>query len=589
MTALLEHLRSHKTPARWLAALRALVRTDSLWLLVLGAITGVLAGLAVSLITFTTLLAHNLLAPGYKRLSGLEHVAPWRALLVPAIGGLLLGLWHYTLQRHNRHRPVDPIEANALHGGRMSLRDSLIVTGQTILSNGCGISLGLEAGFTQIGAAFGSRIGRNLRMHRADVRLLVGCGAAGAIGGAFDAPLAGAFYAFELIIGSYAFPLLAPVACASLCALAVVHLTGETLPAITMTIPQDIPALAYPLLAVLGGISALIGVALMKSAAYAEQIFAVCIKPLWLRPMVGGLLVGGLAIISPTVLSSGHIAMRAGLVSPPLLWAALGLLLLKAAASTLSIGSGFRGGLFFASLYLGVLTGAAFASVVAPVMDLSLGLCTIAGMCALATAIIGGPLTMILLTLETTHSANLTAAVALTALVASFTVKRIFGYSFATWRFHLRGENIRSGVDVGWMRTLTVGRMMRTELDTLAADTTVATARTNFAGRMPRYIVLHNGQNHYAGLLESNLIQSITIAPDQPLSALVEHDGEVLSPDFSIGHAVAAFERTTRPALAVTDREGHVLGILSERYVLRRYAEELERTRRELAGEKHGK
>lgn len=589
MTALLEHLRTHKTPARWLAALRALVRTDSLWLLVLAAITGVLAGLAVSLITFTTLLAHNMLAPGYKRLSGLEHVAPWRALLVPAAGGLLLGLWHYALQRHKRYRPVDPIEANALHGGRMSMRDSLIVTGQTILSNGCGISLGLEAGFSQIGAAFGSRIGRNLRMHRADVRLLVGCGAAGAIGSAFDAPLAGAFYAFELIIGSYAFPLLAPVACASLCALAVVHLTGETLPAISMTLPQGVPPLAYLFLAVLGGLSALIGVGLMKSAAYAEQVFALCIKPIWLRPMVGGLLVGGLAIVSPTVLSSGHIAMREGLVSPPLFWAAVGLLLLKAAASTLSIGSGFRGGLFFASLYLGVLTGAAFASVVAPIVDLPLALCTVAGMCALATTIIGGPLTMILLTLETTHSADLTAAVALTALVASFTVKRIFGYSFATWRFHLRGENIRSGVDVGWMRTLTVSRMMRTQLDLLPANTTVADARTAFAGRMPRYIVLHDDQNRYAGLLESNLIQSIAIAPDQPLSAVTENDEEVLSPDFSIGHAVAAFERTARPALAVTDREGHILGILSERYVLRRYAEELERTRRELAGEKHGR
>lgn len=124
------------------------------------------------------------------------------------------------------------------------------------------------------------------------------------------------------------------------------HLTGETLPAITMTIPQDIPALAYPLLAVLGGISALIGVALMKSAAYAEQIFAVCIKPLWLRPMVGGLLVGGLAIISPTVLSSGHIAMRAGLVSPPLLWAALGLLLLKRPPLPSQSGRGSGGGCF---------------------------------------------------------------------------------------------------------------------------------------------------------------------------------------------------------------------------------------------------
>ncbi|ANA14557.1 chloride channel protein [Acetobacter oryzifermentans] len=586
MTGLLDHLRTHKTPARLLLTLRALVRTDSLWLVALAVFIGLLAGGAVSLMTKATFLVHQILAPGHSRLSGLQHITPLHALLVPTCGGLLLGLWNLALTRQ-RHRPVDPIEANALHGGRMNLKDSLIVAGQTVLSNGCGASIGLEAGFSQIGAAFGSRIGRNLSMHRADIRLLVGCGAAGAIGAAFDAPLAGAFYAFELVIGSYAFPLLAPVACASLCALAVVHLAGANLPELSLTLPQTIPSLAYPFLILLGTATAFIGVGLMKSVTLTESLFRRILPALWLRPAVGGLLVGLLALVSPSVLSSGHMAMREGLMMPPALWLAIGLLLLKALASTISIGSGFRGGLFFASLYLGVLTGAAFTGLTAPLLPLPITLCTVAGMCALATTIIGGPFTMILLALETTHSANMTAAVALAAITSSLTTRRIFGYSFTTWRFHLRGENIRSGVDVGWMRTLTVGQMMRTQVDTLPAETSVAQARTAFTGRAPRYIVVLDKQHHCMGLVEYTQIQSMITPSDHPVQNLLPPNSMVLAPEDNLSRALAAFERTGLPALAVTDTDHNMLGILSERYVLRRYAEELERTRRELAGEKH--
>ncbi|MFT9442003.1 MAG: chloride channel protein [Acetobacter papayae] len=587
MTALLEHLRSHHTPTRLLAALRALVRTDFLWLVFLSALSGVLAGLCVAAMTQATLLAHRLIAPDSGRLSGLASVSPWRVLCVPVAGGLLLGWWQRRLNQQRRRRPVDPIEANALHGGRMSLADSLVVAGQTVLSNGCGASLGLEAGFSQMGSAIASRIGRILRLHRADVRLLVGCGAAGAIGAAFDAPLAGAFYAFELIIGSYAFTLLAPVASATLCALAVTRLAGASLPAVTVAPSDTIPPLAWPLLAVLGVTCAYIGIVLMKSAAQAETLFRQILRQDWLRPALGGLLVGALALISPSVLSSGHMAMRARLVSPPGMELALALLCLKALATVLSIGAGFRGGLFFASLYLGVLAGAVFAGLVAPFAPLPLSLCTVAGMGALATAVIGAPLTMILLALETTHSAGMTASVALAAIAASLTVRRSFGYTFATWRFHLRGENIRSGVDIGWLRALTVAHMMRTETDSLPADEKVETARATLAGWMPRHIVLHDEHNHYQGMVDTTRLMSIQAVPERPLSSLAEARFETLSPETCMADAVAAFERTGRPALAVVDKTGRVMGLLSERYVLRRYAEELERIRRDLAGEKH--
>lgn len=208
-------------------------------------------------------------------------------------------------------------------------------------------------------------------------------------------------------------------------------------------------------------------------------------------------------------------------------------------------------------------------------------------MCALATTIIGGPFTMILLALETTHSANMTAAVALAAITSSLSTRRIFGYSFTTWRFHLRGENIRSGVDVGWMRTLTVEQMMRTQVDTLPAQTPVSQARTAFTGRAPRYIVVLDAQHHCMGLVEYAQVQSITTPANIPLRDLLPANSPVLAPEDNLSRALAAFESTGRPALAVTDTEKNVIGVLSERYVLRRYAEELERTRRELAGEKH--
>src|ERR1700721_2559373 len=109
----------------------------------------------------------------------------------------------------------DPIEANALHGGRMSFRGSLIVALQTVWSSGVGASVGLEAGYTQLSSGLGASLGRGFHLRRADQRIMVGCGAAAAIAGAFSAPLAGAFYAFELVIGGYTPASLPPVGVAA--------------------------------------------------------------------------------------------------------------------------------------------------------------------------------------------------------------------------------------------------------------------------------------------------------------------------------------------------------------------------------------
>ena len=176
--------------------------------------------------------------------------------LIPAIGGILLGLTVIWLRKRKFRTPVDPIEANALYGGRMSLTDTFIIAGQTMISSGFGASVGLEAGYTQVGSGLASRLARVFRLRRNDVRILVGCGAAGAIAAAFDAPLTGAFYGFELVIGIYSVANVAPVMTAAICASLTAEMFGGVpfplelsgLPALTAS--QYLPFL---LLGLLGG------------------------------------------------------------------------------------------------------------------------------------------------------------------------------------------------------------------------------------------------------------------------------------------------------------------------------------------------
>ena len=167
-------------------SLRVLVRARESSLAILGAVIGALSGLVVGAMSFAVTLMHAILfgIPYGDRLSSVTTLNPYVAVGVPTLGGLLFGAGVYALARLRPLREVDPIEANALHGGRMSLYGSLSVALQTVWSSGFGASVGLEAGYTQLASGIASRIGQAFRLRRQDLRLLVGCGAAGAISGA---------------------------------------------------------------------------------------------------------------------------------------------------------------------------------------------------------------------------------------------------------------------------------------------------------------------------------------------------------------------------------------------------------------------
>jgi chloride channel protein, CIC family len=571
--------------------LRALVRADEIWLVVLAAFLGCATGIVVWLMASTTQLIHEVLfgITHTQRLSAMSHLSPIRTVVVPTIGGLVLGLVSVGIVRWRPRRTVDPIEANALFGGRMSMNGSLIVVLQTVMSNGVGASVGLEAGYTQIGSAIGSRVGHAFRVRRSDLRLLVGCGAAAAISGAFNAPLTGAFYAFELVMGTYTLGTFAPVAVAALVSQAVVRALGGNIFDLTPEVPTHIDSLDYIPILALGMLCALLGVSIMRGVTLTEELFRRSSVPVWLRPAIGGLAVGLLALVTPVVLSSGHGALGQSFESlTPLKWVVL-MVILKACASAISIGSGFRGGLFFASLFLGALLGKAFAGALALVSTahaVSPVVCALVGMSGLAVAIIGGPLTMGFLALESTGSLPMTVAVLAACVVSSLTVRRTFGYSFATWRFHLRGEAIRSAVDIGWMRNLTVGRMMRRDMRTVRADTKLTAFKRDFPLGTTQRVIALDDQDRYAGIVL--LPEAHADADDDhKIGDLVHYADAILLPHMTIKEAVAMFENAESDALVVVDSaEGrHVIGVLTEQYALRRYTDELDRRRRELSGE----
>src|ERR1700755_683781 len=205
--------------------LRAFVRAHETSLVVLAALVGTLAGLVVAAMGAAVELLHVVLfnLEMGDRLSSQVRIDPLRALLVPSLGGLLLGVAFLLLLRWRPAREIDPIEANALHGGRMSFRGSVIVALQTVWSSGVGASVGLEAGYTQLSSGLAASFGRAFHLRRADQRLMVGCGTAAAIAGAFGAPLAGAFYAFELVIGGYTPASLTPIGVAAVAGYFVTH------------------------------------------------------------------------------------------------------------------------------------------------------------------------------------------------------------------------------------------------------------------------------------------------------------------------------------------------------------------------------
>ena len=569
--------------------LRKRLRESEGAFIVLAAIVGLVAGVATNLIG---LLSHEIQQLFYgvsiNRLSALGSIHhPWKLLALP-LGGLLMVAGNHFLRRRSTGQ-IDVVEANALHGGRIPWIDNLIVSAQTIVSNGFGASVGLEAAYVQAGGGIASLLGQWFVLRRNDLRVLVGAGAGAGIGAAFGAPLAGAFYAFEIVIGAYTPAAIAPVVAAALASAFITRALGvEPYLIATTTVARTITLADYFAFAVLGMVCALAGILVMRLVTAVET----CVQSRspfsrW-APAIGGALLIPLALLSPQTLSSGHGALHLDLaLQPPLAFLAT-IIVLKIAASVISISFGFRGGLFFASLFLGSLVGQAYAGLV-NMSGLALTLdptdAALVGMAALSVSIVGGPMTLAMLTIETTHDFGLMGVVLTASLIASAYTRERFGYSFSTWRLHLRGSRIRSPRDIGWTAMLTAGRIMRKDWVSLPEALSVEAFRSTVPLGSTSKVVVVDSDGHYRGILPTPLGYSPGLDPATTIGSLAQLDHVTLDPATDVVEMLRRFEDSAADELAVVDGERRVLGIVSETHTRRRYFEEMERSQKALFGE----
>ena len=580
----------------WVGWIRHQLRSSEPGQVLICAISGAAVGAFVAGLKRAIDLAHHLsfgLAPGSSLSAGVG-VDPLRVLFVPAFGGLLLGVGALIVQRYRKPDIVDPIEANALHGGRMSFFDSLRLTVSTIVSNAAGASVGMEAGYSQFGSSVFSSIGQYFRLRRADLRTFVTAGASAAIAAAFNAPLAGAFYGFELIQGNYAIRALAPVAAASLAAVLTERALINPEPIFLVGQIFHFKQSLYLLFALLGLFSAGFSVLAMQAVTWAERGMKAMPLPAFLRPAFGGIALTIIASLIPQVLGSGHGAIQFQFDHSWALAPLIALLIAKLAASAISIGSGYRGGMFSSALFLGCLFGAVFAdisAVIAPRLGAQHVALMMVGMGSVAAAVIGAPLTMVFLVLEGTGDFPMTAGVMVAVVISSTVVRLTFGYSFSTWRFHQRGIAIRSPHDVGWIADMTVRRIMRSDASIVAASMPVGAARGEHPPGSVKRLFVVDTEGAFLGTVDLSTLYDAEVDPRDPIIVgdIATDSGHFLFADDNVRSALMRFDEWQLEALPVLESRisRRVVGYLTEAYALRRYNQELELRRSAELGEQN--
>ena len=406
----------------------------------------------------------------------------WRILLVPTLGGLLIGLFVYHFMPGRRPQGVaQVIEASALHGGRVSFFGGLKAALVSAASIGVGASVGREGPVVHLGATLGSWLAKRLQLGRVLSRTLLGCGVAAAVSASFNAPIAGVFFALEVVIGHYALSAFAPIVIAGVAGTIVSRVYYGDFPAFILPEAREIASfLEFPAFALLGIVSAITAIVLMRAVIFTEDLWERIPVPAWSRPAFAGLVLGVIALEFPQVLGVGYETTDSALSELLGLEMLIALIVVKSLATALCLGSGFGGGIFSPSLYIGAMLGGAFGIVATqalPHLSSGHGAYTVVGMGAVAGAVLGAPISTILIVFEMTGDYALTIAVMIATVIASLITQQTHGRSFFLWQLERRGISIRGGQEIGLLRTITIDGFTDRRFETIAPEAPIATVR----------------------------------------------------------------------------------------------------------------
>lgn len=581
---------------RLLIFARRLFRNDQAVLAALALIVG--AAAAGGAIAFREAIAlAQTVAYGFGHeqvITGVGDLGAWRIVLAPVVGGLIVGLLvRYTMPGQEAQGVAHVMESAALRGGRMPLRTGLMTAAISATSLGFGASTGREGPAVHLGATLGSAVARPLRLSRALSRTLLGCGIAAAVAASFNAPIAGVFFALEVVVGHYALSAFAPIVLASVVGTVVSRQVYGDFPAFVLPdVLGPISIWEFPAFALLGLVSAGVAFLFMWSVMTAGRVVKRMSLPLVLRPAMAGLLIGITALWLPHILGVGYEATDMALKEQLALWLMIVLIGAKIAATAICLGCGFGGGVFSPSLFVGAMTGGAFGIIAAaafPALASGTGAYTLVGMGAVAGAVLGAPISTILIVFEMTGDYTLTIAVMVAVVISVTLLEQTLGRSLFVWQLSARGVNLRQGREVGLLSRILVSDVMKRDYVTVPPEadltTVIESLRTASYGEV---FVVDDGGRLVGILTLADIAHLPDRNPDEPLTAgeAARTDPPLLEASEDVRAAMRLMDNAAESHIPVVEsRKGRrVVGFVHEHDVLHAYHRAILEARAEETG-----
>ena len=406
-----------------------------------------------------------------RALHSFAESLPWyMVLFIPVAGGLVVGVILHRFTPDGRARSVaDVIEGAAINEGRVEGRAGLASALASMITLGTGGSSGREGPVVHLAAVISTKVSKFINANAIHSRDLMGCAVAAAVSASFNAPIAGALFALEVVLRHFALHAFAPIVIASAAGTVITRLEFGNLvefPRGTDTaleFYQELPAFL-----ILGLISGLVAVAFMRAIFWTEDRATALQRrwsvPRYLRPALAGLVLGAIACFYPHIIGVGYETTISALTGELLLREAIIFALIKAAAAAITIGGRMGGGVFSPSLMLGALVGLAFGLVATglfPDVSGSETLYALAGMGAVAAAVLGAPISTTLIVFELTGDWQTGLAVMVAVSLSTALASKMVEHSFFLTQLERRNIHLAAGPQAYLLAMFTVTRVMR--------------------------------------------------------------------------------------------------------------------------------
>jgi CIC family chloride channel protein len=443
---------------------------------VLGVIVGLAGGLGAVffryLISFFQRLIYGQTGDLSTILSGLPW---WWVLLGPALGGAVVGPVIYFFAREAKgHGVPEVMNAVAVEGGIIRKRVVFVKTLASAVCIGSGGSVGREGPIVQIGSAIGSSLGQMLGLRLDQMRILVGCGAAAGIAATFNAPMAGAIFALEVVLADFTLATFTPIVLSSVCATAVSRFFLGNHPAFKVPAYHLATTWEFGFYVCMGLVSGLVASAFIYSLYKSEDLWDKIKIPEYLKAAIGGLLIGGIGIYYPQVMGLGYGTIEQTLIHPEVWTILLVLAPIKILATSLTIGSGGSGGILAPSLFMGAMAGGAFGlcvNALFPWHTAAPEAYALIGMGAVVAGATHAPIQAFLIIFELTQDYKIMPALMICCVLSAALAHWINRGSIYTLKLLRRGVDIRAGRDVNLLKDLPVKDYMTSKPETVREDT----------------------------------------------------------------------------------------------------------------------